>query len=464
MPSTVNATSRLGSFAAATAAGELAPEVAGKAAICLLNSLGLALAARDEPTAVAARAITTHVAPGPRTARIWADGKHAPLSEAVLANGIAVHAHFQDDTDHDSWTHPGSLISPVAICLGETLDAPLRVVLTALTAGYSTLKWLGAGEVVARGLIGRGVRTSPTFGTIGAAAAGAVMLGLDAVRAANAIAIAACTTGGTLEPVRCGSDEWRVQNGRAAHGGLIAAELAARGVQGAPEALEGPKGLLRSLAGLDRVPDAWLQAPDTATMIGIMAKPFATLGDNMSAVLAAHLLHRDRIDLSLMKRITVTIWRPYTEYPGTSFKGPFTRTVQTQASTAFAVAAMLRHGRLNYDMGVEHRQDPEIMALVEKTTIEPDDIGTHLDATVEIEMVDGTRHRRTAREASKTLVFQDEARATKVFEARLAGSGIPAGQGSKLAAEVFASARNGGSMPLRALLDRLAGSHGENKK
>jgi hypothetical protein len=212
------------------------------------------------------------------------------------------------------------------------------------------------------------------------------------------------------------------------------------------------------------IPDAWLQAPDTATMIGIMAKPFATLGDNMSAVLAAYLLHRDRIDLSLIKYIRVTIWRPYTEYPGTSFKGPFTRTVQTQASTAFAVAAMLRHGRLNYEIGVEHRQDPEIMALVGKTTIEPDDIGTHLDATVEIEMVDGTRHRRTSREAPKALVFQDEARATEVSEARLVGSGIPVGQGSKLAAEVFASARNGGSVPLRGLLDRLADSHGENKK
>src|SRR6185436_1289327 len=170
------------------------------------------------------------------------------------ANGVAVHAHFQDDTDHDSWTHPGSLISPVAVSLGEAMDAPLGTVLKALTAGYATLKWLGAGEAVARGLIGRGIRTSPTFGTIGAAAAGAVLLGLDAAKAANAIGSAACTTGGTLEPVRCGSDEWRVPNGRAAPGRFIAAELAARGVQGAPDALDGPQGLLSSLAGLDHTP------------------------------------------------------------------------------------------------------------------------------------------------------------------------------------------------------------------
>lgn len=459
-----NATARLGDFAATAVATRLAPDVATKAAICLLDSLGLALVARDEPTAAAARSMTTQVPQGLRTARIWADGRHVALSEAVLANGVAVHAHFQDDTDHDSWTHPGSLISPVAVSLGETMDAPLGTVLKALTAGYATLKWLGAGEAVARGLIGRGIRTSPTFGTIGAAAAGAVLLGLDAGKAANAIGIAASTTGGTLEPVRCGSDEWRVQNGRAAHGGLVAAELAARGVQGSPDALEGPKGLLRSLAGLDHTPDQWLKAPDAATMIGIMAKPFATLGDNMSAVLAAHAVHNDRIDLSRVKRITVTIWRPYTEYPGTSFKGPFTRTVQTQASTAFAVAAMLRYGRLDYGMGVEHRQDPEIMALVGKTTVEPDDIGTHLDATVELEMQDGARHRRTAREAPKVLVFQDETRATEVFVNRLTGSGMAAGEASSLAAEIFASARNAGSMPVRTLLDRLTGYRGEKKK
>ncbi|MGY2809079.1 MmgE/PrpD family protein [Bradyrhizobium sp. USDA 4506] len=458
MSATLNATALLGTFAATTSASELSPDVATKAAICLLDSLGLALAARHEPTAAAARAMSAEVLPGPRTARIWASGKHAALSEAVLANGIAVHAHFQDDTDHDSWTHPGSLIAPVAVSLGETLDAPLRTVLTALAVGYSALKWLGAGEVVARGLIGRGVRTSPTFGTIGAAAAAAAALGLDPPRSTSAVAIAACTTGGTLEPVRCGSDEWRVQNGRAAQGGLVAAELAARGVQGAPDALEGPKGLLRSLAGLDRTPEQWQRGPDVATMIGIMAKPFATLGDNMSAVLAAHMLHRDGIDLSQVKRITVTIWEPYTQYPGTSFKGPFTRTVQTQASTAFAVAAMLRYGRLDYEMGVEHRQDREIMTLVEKTIVEPDAIGTHLDATVELEMENGGRLRRTAREAPKVLVFQDEARAIEVFDSRLAGTGIPAGEGASLAAEVFASARSGGSMPVRRLLDRLTRS------
>ncbi len=93
-----------------------------------------------------------------------------------------------------------------------------------------------------------------------------------------------CTTGGTLEPVRCGSDEWRVQNGRAAQGGLVRRELAARGVAGGARcAGKDRRGCWRSLAGLDRTPEQWQRGPrcrdDDAE---IMAKPFATLGDNMS--------------------------------------------------------------------------------------------------------------------------------------------------------------------------------------
>lgn len=449
-----NATSRLGAFVARSAHTSLLPAVASKGAICLLDALGLAVAARNEATAVAARDIATPVADGRGTARIWASGTRAVLSEAVLANGIAVHAHFQDDSDHDSWSHPGSLISPVAVSLGDASDASLAEVLKALVAGYTTMKWLGAGEVVARGLIGRGLRTSPTFGTIGAAAAAAVCLGLDAAQATSAVAIAASTTGGTLEPVRCGSDEWRVQNGRAASGGLVAAQLAAKGVQGAPDALEGPKGLLKSLAGISEAPQ-WQDDPDPATIAGIMAKPFATLGDNMSAVLAARLVHADGIDVSKVDRITVAIWRPYTEYPGTSFKGPFERIVQTQASTAFAVCAMLVHGKLEYAMGVNCRQDPRILQLIAKTTVIPDDVGNHLDASVELEMTDGTRLVRTARESPRNLVFQDEARATEVLEQRLSQMGFTAGTGRSIAAEVFAAAAGDGRLPIRAVIDRF---------
>ncbi|MGP1676970.1 MAG: MmgE/PrpD family protein [Burkholderiales bacterium] len=451
--SSVNATQRLGHFIARCASEALPAKVAEKASICMLDALGLALAAREERTAVAMRALTTPASSVANTARIWADGTRVALSEAVAANAVAVHAHFQDDTDHNSWSHPGSLIVPVAVCAGEASGATLTSVLRAIVAGYATMEWLGADEIVSLALIRRGLRTSPTFGTIGAAAAAAVALRLDASAATNAVAIAAGVTGGVVEPVRAGSDEWRFQNAHAARGGLTAAQLAAHGVLGAPDALEGAKGFLRSLAGLAQTPAKWRTDPNVEIMHKIMAKPWATLGDNMSAVAAAKLLHDEGVPLERVRRITVRIWRPYTEYPGTSFKGPFERAVQTQASTAFATAAMLVHGVLGYDIGFEHRDDPRILKLVAVTNIEPDDEGTALDAEVQIELDDGTRLRRAAKESARTLIFQDRARATDVLEERLVRSGLRPSAGKSIAGKVFTSLDQGVEIDIRSVLD-----------
>ena len=451
----MNATERLGAFVARSVSEPLAPKVAGRAAACLLDVIALALMAREERTFKAMRAAVTPVIPGPGTARIWADGAVAVLSEAVAANALGAHAHFHVDSDHPSWSHPGSLIVPLAVSLGEASGAPLDDVLRSIVAGYATLEWMGADEKVARPLIARGIRTTPTLGTIGAAATASVGLKLDRAQAINAIATAACITGGILEPVRCGSDEWRAHASQAARGGLLAAQLAGGGVLGAPDALEGPKGFLRAFAGLEETPARWLSDPRPESILHAMAKPWAALGDNCPAVSAAALLRQDGLDPARIKRVTVRIWRPYSEYPGTAFAGPFERTVQALASTTFCVAAMLAHGELEYDIPEQHRQDEAILRLVRVTTIEPDDEGTHLDASVEVELADGTRRKRDAREAPANLIFHDRPMATSLFEQRLARCGFPAGHGVATATALLDAAEGGGALDISAVLDRI---------
>jgi 2-methylcitrate dehydratase PrpD len=453
----MNATERLGAFVARSVNEPLAPKVAERAAACLLDVMALALMAREERTFKAMRAAVTPVARGEGTARIWADGTVAVLSEAVTANALGAHAHFHDDSDHPSWSHPGSLIVPLAVSLGEATDAPLDHVLRSIAAGYATLQWMGADEKVARPLIARGIRTTPTLGTIGAAATAAVGLKLDHAQAINAMAMSACITGGILKPVRSGSDEWRAHAAQAARGGLLAAQLARGGVLGAPDALEGPKGFLRALAGLEEAPARWSRDPDAAAILDAIAKPWAALGDNCPAVAAAQLARRG-IDPAQIKRVTVRIWRPYSEYPGTAFAGPFERTVQALASTTFCVAAMLAYGELEYDIPEQHRQDATILRLVRMTTIEPDDDGTHMDASVELELADGSRRKSAAKDVPQTIFFHDRATASELFERRLALCGYPAGHGSAIAAVVFDAACRGNPLTVRAVLDRLAPS------
>jgi len=425
----------LGDFLANFAAINLDADINEKALICLLDTLGLSMSAATEPTTRAALALSSRLESGGATA--WASGAQLPPSEAAFANGVAAHAHFQDDTDHDSWTHPGSLVPPAVVALGERQGASLDAVLAALVAGYSTINWLGREEIVARKLIERGFRTSPTFGTIAAAAGSAVLLGLDAVKAASAVSIAASTTAGTLEPVRAGSDEWRVQNGRAAQGGLIAACLASNGVIGAPQALDGPKGFLATVAGIGTTPDVWAVPPDPAIMRTIMAKPYATLGDNMPAAMAAQKLHKEGVDPAAIESIEVTLWEPYTVYPGTNYKGPYERLVQTQASTAFAVGAMLSRGDITYEMGNTLRDDPVILDLVAKTTVVPDAVGGALDSRVTLTLKDGTRREAHSSQMPRELLFQTRARSLEVFEARLVRLGAPAGAAYKLGERLF---------------------------
>ncbi len=428
----------VGDYLAGFAHLKIETDVNEKALICLIDTLGLSMSAKTELTTQAAIMMSGTLDDNTQGgATAWATGTKLAASEAAFANGVAAHAHFQDDTDHESWTHPGSIVPPAIVALGERKGASLDDVLRALIAGYSVINWLGRDEVVARRLIARGFRTSPTLGTIAAAAGSAALLGLDAQQAHSAVSIAASTTGGTLEPVRAGANEWRVQNGRAAQGGLIAACLAEAGVVGAPLALDGPKGFLATVAGLDKTPDVWATPPDPNIMRTIQAKPYATLGDNMAAAMAAQKLYQNGFDATQVASIEVTLWEPFTNYPGTNYKGPYERMVQTQASTAFAISAMLTQGDITYEMGNTLREDPLILDLVAKTTVIPDAVNGPLDSQVTLTMKDGRKLSAHSTEMPRDLLFQTRVRALHVFEGRMVRLGAKAGAAHTLGAKLF---------------------------
>ncbi|WP_186332120.1 MmgE/PrpD family protein [Bordetella genomosp. 13] len=451
----MGATSLLGGYAAQAHQAALTPDVADKAAACLLDSLGVGLLAHREHTFLVLRELVGLAAPGSPSARCWADGIALALHDAVQANAAAVHGQFHDDTDYASWTHPASLVVPVVLGVAEARGATLQAALRGIAAGYAAISWLGGGDGVARALIGRGLRASPVLGCVAAAVAAAAALELDAARAASAVGMAASLCGGTLEPVRCGSDEWRIQNARAAGCGLMAAQLAQRGVQGAPAGLEGPRGLLHALAGLPNDPDAWTTPPDPRAILGVVAKPWACLGDNMSAVIAARLVHAEGRGTRDIRAVDILIWRHFTEYPGTAYQGPYERVAQAVASMAFSTAAMLVYGELEYDKPLDHRDDPEILRLVPLIHIQPDDAGGPYDAVLEVRYADGTRRRVEAAEAGDAMLRHDRATSASLLDERLARAGRARGNGAALAQALHGVLDGEPDISVRAWLNGL---------
>lgn len=398
--------------------------VLGKAVHCLADALTLAKRAAHHPVVEAVASLSTRGASGLRRARAWTDGADLPVQEAVLLNAVASHAFFQDDTDMASWAHPGSLVPAVALGLAEATGRDLRQALRGLVAGYATLSWIGGEGQVSRQIVERGFRGSAVLGPICAAAAAAAVLGLDREQARSAIAIACDTTGGLLEPVRSGAQDWRLQNGFAAQRGAMAALLAQAGVRGPTLPLTGESGFLACFTGFrgGALPDCWMHGPKAASIHNVWFKLYATLGDNMAPVVAAAQLFGRIPDPASIVSIRILMNAHFADYPGVRHKGPFERTEQMITSVALAVAAVIAHGDLQYDQFADLARDETVLALVGRSEIVPVAAMGYLDGAVEVE-AGGEAWRASTETVPSTVFFRDASATRAIVHSRLSDGG-----------------------------------------
>jgi 2-methylcitrate dehydratase PrpD len=267
---------RLTTYVAGIGRREPSVEITEKVVHLLLDALSLGRSAASHPVVTAVRGIVGSGGP----ALDWGTGERLAPSDAALVNGTATHAFFQDDTDMNAWGHPASLVVPAVVAAAQLRGADLPAVLRGIVAGYSAFSWLAAREEVARELVEAGLRGSPTLGAPAAAMGASAVLGLDEAQTRNALGIAADSTGGTLEPVRAGAQDWRLQNGFASQRGLMAALLAREGVRGPTEPLSGPRGFLSVLARTSTTPAQWAESPTDDAVANVWFKPYPILGDN----------------------------------------------------------------------------------------------------------------------------------------------------------------------------------------
>ena len=227
---------RIGEFVAGLDTGRLPLEVVEKARTCLLNGYGIGLGCHDTPYAPVARAAAVAL-DGERSdgATLLGDGRKVAISGAALATAALFHGRGQEDTCGAA--HLGAIMIPMLTAMVESRGYPMDRLIPALVAGYETgglLEQAFSGKTTPKGL-----RSSPLYGTIAAAAAASRMMALSSGRTAAAIGNSAAFTGGILQSFADGTDEWRYQVGWAGRNGLVAAELAAHGSVTAPHALEG---------------------------------------------------------------------------------------------------------------------------------------------------------------------------------------------------------------------------------
>lgn len=377
----------LGEFVVSVDQAQLPPDVVEKARTCLLNGYGIGLGCYSTPYAPVARkaalAMEGEVISGGAT--LLGDGRKTSITGAALANSALFHGRAQEDTCGAA--HLGAILIPLLTAIIEARGYPVARLLPALVAGYEVG---GLFETAyAPKTTPGGLRASPLYGTLAAAAAAARLMALSVEQTAAALANAASFAGGILQSFEDGTDEWRYQVGVAGRLGYLAAELARAGSVSAPRAFEGRAGFVRAYARTD-CDTAALSAKlgQEWSIHRVMFKPYPVCAFNQTPVTAALQL-REKLARRTVKRVRVRM-NPYeTGYAGMDSKGPFSSLSGTLMSIPFCIANTLLNGiptmrtMTTYD-------DAAVNALIARIDLVPDESVDRLCCVIEAELEDGS--------------------------------------------------------------------------
>ena len=253
----------------------------------LVDTLGCIVFGSQQPwsQAVIGHALATG-AEGPCTVIGSPPAGSTTPSMAALANGASAHAFELDDVHEEAISHPGAVVVPAALSVGQSIDASVADVLEAVVIGYEAMGRAGIAVGPASHML-RGFHPTSMSGVFGAAAAAGRLFGFDGARLNHAFGIAASLASGTMEFAASGGMAKRVHAGRAAEGGVTAAVLAAQGFEGAHDGLAGRYGFCRVFTDAPRVELLTEKLGERWMIDEITVKPYAACSDIHPMIQAA---------------------------------------------------------------------------------------------------------------------------------------------------------------------------------
>ncbi len=363
---------RMAHAVAAQSWRDLAPEVVAKAKLCVLDLLSSALSSGELPWSRQAIAVARRNSGSMATGGAGIIGTRDVVSvqDAAFANGVIGHGLVRDDMHVGSVSHLGTVLVPTLLALAETTKVGGKDFLVALVAGYEVGGKIG--RMILDVDVSKNFRPTGITGPIGAAAAGAKLLGLDADKTATALALGANMAAGYNEWAATGGSEMFFHTGLAARGAVTAVQLAADGAYASRTAVDGEAGLLaafhKDLA--PAIPEVFGDRPE---ILSVFFKPVPACNFAQSAAQAAHTIaQRRKLRANDIERVTVRVTRAAALYPGCDVSGPFEHVLQAKMSIHYNVAAALRYGNFA-EQNYVPQQNPDVLTIATRTRLEVDD-------------------------------------------------------------------------------------------
>ena len=318
---------------------QVPPIVVDEARRCVLDTLGVIVAGQKTGLA---RATAEH-------ARLaYVDGKSHVLGTgislhpmgAALVNAAAGHVNDFDDTSYTGIMHGSVAVLPAALAMAEQQGAGGRRLLEAFIAGVEVEYAIA--EFCTTHIYFKGWWTSGVYGPLGAAAAAAIILGLDKNQTAHALSIAMSNSSGMK--VSFGSDAKPLGVGTAARVGIESALLAAAGLTGPNNVFEGDNGFLSLFNDNQHRTETGLQLAHKWRLIdpGILFKSFPVCSAAQAgAELCANLIERHLLEPSEIVSVDCEV--PLLVEISLVYSNPKSIR-QAQFSMQFAVGCILAFG------------------------------------------------------------------------------------------------------------------------
>lgn len=277
-------------------------------------------------------------------------GRKLPAMNAAFINAVYAHGAELDDGHRLAMGHPAAPVLSALLPLAEKLHVSGKELLTAMAAGYEV--YVRVASAVQPAHVNRGFHSTGTVGTMGAAAACAKLLGLDAQGIENAISLAIVQNGGLIIVNESGQSCKPINPARAASCGVLAAYLAKEGIEAPHNALESSKGFFHAFSdGFDAKPLENLST-DHLALAECYIKPYPSCRHTHAGVDAALAL-RERVgELSQIEKIEVRI------YPvAISLAGKISQP-KTAGEAKFSIAYALCCALANGSFGISDLDNP----------------------------------------------------------------------------------------------------------
>lgn len=365
-----------------------------------LDTIGCGLLATDLPWTVKLReTLCATEAPGPSS--LWGTADKLSPALAAMVNGTAVHGFELDDVGVQG--HFGSVTTTVLLSLAEAgveVSGPelIGATITGVEVAARIARCVERVPHVECGFHGPGL-----FGVFAATAAAAYAMDLDEEQCVYALAHAAQFAGGLMGTHHGGMGK-RLLLGKAAHSGVLAAQLAAHGFTNVENIFE---------CGYGSFPSAFSGGRDTFDLNKLdasLGKEYLSYGVNFKMWACRVPIHpileavkslqdQSKLDPNHIEHVEVAL-------PTGSFKAvgfPYTPTsiASAQLNAQYCLAIMLLEGDVFIDQFTEEKiRAPHVLELIKRIRVTRDeeldsrsDGGFARETTVEITLSDGTRLR-----------------------------------------------------------------------